>query len=175
METPLSVRLQLFLIGLNSLVAGFTIGVFLMGGAAFAADEAKNLTARLLAAPKLTAETGFSVKLLVSPGHLYDPLWMLPRGDVVWINDDGGEEDEKGSRLLTLDAKGKISVLAGLGKLLPVTGFDVAPASFGSFGGQIFSLAQAKVAAAGATANHIIQRIDPSKDYEASVLKSLAL
>ena len=98
---------------------------------------------------------------------------MLPRGEVVWLNDDGGEENEKGSRLLTLDAKGKISVLADLGKLLPVTGFDVAPASFGSFAGQIFSLAQAKVAAEGATANHIIQRIDPNKGYEASVFCTL--
>jgi hypothetical protein len=98
---------------------------------------------------------------------------MLPRGDVVWFNDDGGEEDEKGSRLLTLDANGKISVLAGLGKLLPVTGFDVAPASFGSFKGQIFSLAQAKVAVEGATANHIIQRIDPNKGYEGNVFCTL--
>lgn len=140
---------------------------------AYAADEMKKLSSRLLSAPKLSAEAGFSAKLLVPPGQLYDPLWMLPQGNVVWFNDDGGEENEKGSRLLALDAKGKISVLAGLGKLLPVTGFDVAPASFGVFRGQVFSLAQAKVAAAGATANHVVQRIDPSKDYEASVFCTL--
>lgn len=172
MRAPLSMRWKLSLTNLKPLVSSLTV-VCLMGSVAFAADEAKTLTARLLATPKLKAETGFSVKVLVPPGHLYDPLWMLPRGDVVWINDDGGEEDGKGSRLLTLNAKGKISVLAGLGKLLPVTGFDVAPASFGSFEGQIFSLAQAKVAAAGATANHIIQRIDPNKNYEASVFCTL--
>ncbi len=138
-----------------------------------AADEMKKLSSRLLSSPKLTAAAGFSVKLFVPPGQLYDPLWMLPQGNVVWINDDGGEENEKGSRLLALDAKGKISVLADLGKLLPVTGFDIAPASFGTFTGQIFSLAQAKVAVAGATANHIIQRIDPSKGYDASVFCTL--
>jgi len=173
MKMPLFVRLPLLRPSLKHLAFSLTIGACLLGGAVFAEDEAENLTARLLAEPKLAAETGFSVKLLVPPGHLYDPLWMIPHGDVVWINDDGGEEGEKGSRLLTLDAEGKISVLAGLGKLLPVTGFDVAPASFGSFEGQIFSLAQAKVSAEGATANHIIQRIDPNKDYEASVFCTL--
>jgi len=173
MKTLLLIRFPLVLNRFKPLAFGLALGACLWGGAALAEEEAKSLTARLLAPPKLTAETGFSVKLLVPPGHLYDPLWMLPRGDVVWINDDGGEEGEKGSRLLSLDAKGKISVLAGLGKLLPVTGFDVAPVGFGSFAGQIFSLAQAKVAAAGATANHIIQRIDPQKDYEASVFCTL--
>ncbi|MGE0680579.1 MAG: hypothetical protein AB7P69_06680 [Candidatus Binatia bacterium] len=167
------IRLKLFLTSLKAQACSLMIGLGVVGGAAFAQEEAKQLTARLLAAPKLTAETGFSVKLLVPPGHLYDPLWMLPRGEVVWLNDDGGEEDEKGSRLLTLDATGKLSILAGLGKLLPVTGFDVAPASFGSFEGQIFSLAQAKVAAEGATANHIIQRIDPNTGYEGSVFCTL--
>jgi hypothetical protein len=166
-------RLKLFLTSFKSQAFGLMVGVCFIGGAAFAQDEAQQLTSRLLASPTLTAAAGFSAKLLVPPGRLYDPLWMLPRGDVVWFNDDGGEEGEKGSRLLTLDAKGKLSVLAGLGKLLPVTGFDVAPASFGSFEGQIFSLAQAKVAVEGATANHIIQRIDPNKGYEGSVFCTL--
>jgi hypothetical protein len=94
---------------------------------------------------------------------------MLARDGAVWINDDGGEEEDKGSRLLALDQQGTISVLADLGKLLSVTAFDVAPADFGNFGGQIFTLAQAKVSVAGATANHVIQRVDPGKNYEASV------
>jgi hypothetical protein len=138
-----------------------------------AEDEVQKLTKRLLAAPQLKAEAGFSVHILIPPGRLYDPLWMLPRNGAVWINDDGGEEEDKGSRLLALDQKGTISVLADLGKLLPVTGFDVAPADFGDFGGQIFTLAQAKVSAEGATANHVIQRVDPSKNYEASVFCTL--
>jgi len=60
-----------------------------------------------------------------------------------------------------------------LGKLLPVTGFDVAPASFGAFAGQIFSLAQGKVAMEGATANHVIQRIEPNNGYATSVFCTL--
>src|SRR5713101_815911 len=152
------------------------LGLFLCGAFApgvLAQDEMQKLAKRLLAPPTIKAESGFAAKLLVSPGRLYDPLWMLPRGASVWLNDDGGEEEGKGSRLLAIDQKGKISVLAGLGKLLPVTGFDVAPASFGSFGGQIFTLSQGKVAMEGAIANHVIQRVDPSHDYAASVFCTL--
>jgi hypothetical protein len=61
---------------------------------------------------------------------------MLARDGAVWIN-DGGEEKNKGSRLLALDQKGTISVPADLEKLLPVTGFDMALVDFGNFGGQI--------------------------------------
>jgi hypothetical protein len=152
------------------------LGFFLYGAFApgvLAQDEMHKLTARLLAPPTIQAETGFTAKLLVPPGRLYDPLWMLPRGAKVWLNDDGGEEEGKGSRLLALDHKGKISVLAGLGKLLPVTGFDVAPAGFGSFGGQIFTLSQGKVAMEGAIANHVIQRVDPAQGYAASIFCTL--
>jgi sugar lactone lactonase YvrE len=91
----------------------------------------------------------------------------------VWLNDDGGEEQGKGSRLLSLDRNGKISVLAGIGKLLPVTGFDVAPATFGSFGGQIFTLAQARTGTEGVNVNHIIQRVDPARGYAATVYCTL--
>jgi hypothetical protein len=131
--------------------------------------EADRLIKKLLAPPTIQTEAGFTAKLLVLPGQLYDPLFMRPQGGVVWLNDDGGEENDKGSRLLSLSTQGKISVLAGLGKLLPVTSFDVAPESFGSFGGQIFTLAQAKVKVDGAFANHIIQRVDPKQQYTASV------
>src|SRR5207247_3566512 len=68
---------------------------------------------------------------------------------------------------------GKISVLAGIGKLLPVTGFDVAPATFGSYGGQIFTLAQARTGLEGVNVNHIIQRVDPARGYAASVFCTL--
>lgn len=152
------------------------LGLFLCGAFApgvLAQDEMQKLAKRLLAPPPIKAEAGFTAKLLVPPGRLYDPLWMLPRGTKVWLNDDGGEEGEKGSRLLAIDQLGKIAVLAGLGKLLPVTGFDVAPASFGSFAGQIFTLAQGKVAAEGATANHVIQRVDPAQRYAASIFCTL--
>jgi len=137
---------------------------------ALAEEELRQLTDRLLALPTLRVESGFTASVLVPPGHLYDPLFMLPRGEVVWLNDDGGEEGEKGSRILAITQGGKISTLAGLGKLLPVTGFDVAPPSFGQFGGQIFTLAQGKVGMEGATANHVIQRVDPKQDYAASIV-----
>jgi len=161
---------------LSCLGVGAALGVIALVSpltSAYAQDEVQKLTRRLLAAPKLKAETGFSIEVLIPPGRLYDPLWMLARDGAVWINDDGGEEEDKGSRLLALDQKGKISVLADLGKLLPVTGFDVAPGDFGNFGGQIFTLAQAKVSVEGATANHVIQRVDPGKNYEASVFCTL--
>jgi len=159
----------------SSLAGGLCLGVVGLSAMppALAQDEMHRLSNRLLAPPTIKAEAGFAAKMLVPPGHLYDPLWMLPRGAVVWLNDDGGEEDEKGSRLLAIDKEGKIAVLAGLGKLLPVTGFDVAPASFGAFGGQIFTLAQGKVAMEGATANHVIQRVDPAQDYAASIFCTL--
>jgi hypothetical protein len=140
---------------------------------ASAQDELRRLTDRLLAPPSITAAAGFTVRVLVPPGHLYDPLWLVPRDGVVWLNDDGGEEGEKGSRLYALDQEGRLSTLIELGKLLPVTGFDVAPASFGPFAGQIFTLAQPQVAVVGATANHIIQRVDPEHGYEASVFCTL--
>ena len=101
--------------------------------------EAQRLMKKLLAPPKIQTEAGFTAKLLVPPGQLYDPLFMRPQGGAVWLNEDGGEEDDKGSRLLSLDTRGKITILAGLGKLLPVTSFDVAPQGFGAFGGQIFT------------------------------------
>ncbi|MSR15466.1 MAG: hypothetical protein EXR86_13085 [Gammaproteobacteria bacterium] len=52
-------------------------------------------------------------------------------------------------------------------------GFDVAPQGFGEFGGQIFTLAQAKVAMEGALANHVVQRVDPANNYAASIFCTL--
>lgn len=138
-----------------------------------AEEELKKLVDRILKPPTIQAESGFTAKVLIPPGHLYDPLWMLPQEGAVWLNDDGGEEKGKGSRLLSLDPQGKISVLAGVGKLLPVTGFDIAPKGFGDFAGQIFTLAQAESGTAGVTKNHVIQRVDPQQDYTASVVCTL--
>ena len=63
---------------------------------------------------------------------------------------------------MAIDAQGGISTVIALGRLLPVTSFDIAPPSFGSYEGQLFSLAQAEVAYPGATMNHIIQHVDPT-------------
>jgi hypothetical protein len=134
--------------------------------------EAQLVIGRLLAVPVIKAEPGFSAKLLVSPGELYDPLFMVPRGNAVWMNDDGKASDDHGSRVLALSLDGKISVLMGSDKLLPVTGFDVVPDSFGRYAGQIFSLAQPTTGMKGALANHVIQRIDLSS-HSTSVICTL--
>ncbi|MGH7837751.1 MAG: hypothetical protein ACREQC_08005, partial [Candidatus Binataceae bacterium] len=122
--------------------------------------EAQIVIDTILAVPPIKAAAGFSARMLEPPGELYDPLFMLTHGDGVWINDDGRATDGHGSRLLAISSAGKITVLMGADKLLPVTGFDVAPADFGSFGGQVFSIAQPISAERGALQNHVIQRID---------------
>jgi hypothetical protein len=122
--------------------------------------EAQSVINELLAPPTIRAEAGFSAMMLVPPGEFYDPLFMVPRGDSVWMNDDGKAIDGHGSRLLSVSCDGKISVLMGADKLLPVTGFDVVPDNFGKYAGQIFSLAQPTTGMRGALANHVVQRID---------------
>jgi hypothetical protein len=127
---------------------------------ALAKDEIQKLTDRLLAVPTIRTEPGFTASVLVKPGHLYDPVWLMAHDGVVWTNDDGGEEGDKGSQIVAISKTGTLSVVVGLGRQLPVTGFGIAPVGFGAFGGQLVSMAQAEVAAPGATKNHIIQRVD---------------
>ena len=122
--------------------------------------EAQAVIDTFLAPPTIKPEAGFTAQLLIPPGELYDPLFMLPHGDAVWMNDDGKATDGHGSRLLAISPDGKISVLMGPAKLLLVTGFDRAPQGFGSYGGQLFSLSQATTAMKGALSNHVVQRID---------------
>ncbi|MGH7961058.1 MAG: SMP-30/gluconolactonase/LRE family protein [Candidatus Binatia bacterium] len=140
---------------------------------ALAEEELQKLIDRLLTRPTIQAEARFTARLLVPPGHVYDPLWFVPRDGVMWVNDDGKEEGAKGSRILSISRDGKITALADIGKLLPVVGFDVAPQSFGAFGGQIFTVAQAKVSLEGLLAHHIIQRVEPQQDYTAHVFCTL--
>lgn len=141
---------------------------------AFAVEEVKGLLDRLMAAPTIEAEAGFSAEMFIPPGEFYDPLWPHPQGDAVWLNDDGGEEGEKGSRIVSISKDGQISELVGLGRLLPTTGYGVAPESFGTTAGHIYAIAQAKVAAPGATANHVIQRVDPQTQDVAEIVCTLA-
>ncbi len=42
-------------------------------------NEAQRLIKKLLAPPKIQTEAGFTAKLLVPPGQLYEPLFMRPR------------------------------------------------------------------------------------------------
>ncbi|HVN91060.1 MAG TPA: hypothetical protein VMT61_14705 [Candidatus Binataceae bacterium] len=124
------------------------------------AREAQAVIDRLVAVPVITPEPGFSAKMLIAPGELYDPLFMVPRGTTILLNDDGKATDGHGSRVLSVTPEGKLSVLMDADQLLPVAGFDLAPQSFGNFGGQLFSLAQPTTGMKGALANHVIQRID---------------
>jgi hypothetical protein len=114
----------------------------------------------LLAAPVIKPERGFKAKMLIPPGELYDPLFMLPYHGTILMNDDGKEIRGHGSRMLEVTPQGELTTLMDADQLLPVIGFDVAPPGFGAFAGQIFALAQPRTAMAGAMANHIIERID---------------
>ncbi len=117
---------------------------------------------------------GFTAKVIVPPGQMYDPLVMHLHGDTVWLNDDGKEEGDKGSRLLSIDTQGKVSVLVDANKMLPISaGFDIAPDDFGKFGGQIFALSQPKIGDKGGLENYVIQRIDPRDNYAVSVFCTL--
>jgi hypothetical protein len=138
-----------------------------------ATEPLQSVVARLTAPSAITAQSGFAAQLIVPPGQRDDPLVMRPVGQVMWLNDAGGQEDDKGSRLLAVDARGGIRVLADIGKLLPAVGYDIAPGGFGAYGGEVFALAQPTVAMEGALANPIVQRIDPARDYVTSVFYTL--
>src|SRR5262249_36246453 len=104
--------------------------------------EAARVAARLLAIPRIKAAPGFTARIVVPPGDLYDPLQMVPHGDEVWVNDDGGEMGKGGGRLVSIDQLGKVSVIAAPDKMLPDVGMDIATENFGSYGGQVFLLTQ---------------------------------
>jgi hypothetical protein len=123
-------------------------------------DELKAMLERVMA-HDIKPAAGFTAKVLVPPGQLYDPLVMHLHGEEVWLNDDGKEEGDKGSRLISIDKQGKVSVLVDADKMAPISaGFDIAPEDFGAFGGQIFALSQPKVGEKGGLENYVIQRID---------------
>lgn len=149
----------------------WVLGAFVFPAAAD--EELKTLLDRLLAPPQIKTTTGFTAKVLVPPGQLYDPLQMLVHESLVWLNDDGKEEKDQGGRLLSVDRSGKVTVLVDADKLLPVVGFDVAPQGFGEFGGQIFTSAPSHVGQAGVMENSIIQRIDPQDHAAASLFCTL--
>ncbi|MGE0681449.1 MAG: hypothetical protein AB7P69_11220 [Candidatus Binatia bacterium] len=127
------------------------------------AEQHDSIAATFLAKPNITVESGYTARVLVPPGTLYDPLFPITgEGDDIWLNDDGGEEGEGGGGLYRIQPNGAVSPLVPVGKIPPPTGIDRAPHSFGSYAGQIFILAQPKKGWAGATSNHIILRADPT-------------
>ena len=121
-----------------------------------------SLTATYLAAPQISVASGYIARVLVPPGILYDPLFPIAgEENDIWLNDDGGEEGEGGGGLYRVQSNGTVLPLVPVGKIPPPTGIDRAPQSFSPYTNQIFILAQAKKGWAGATANHIILRVDP--------------
>lgn len=122
--------------------------------------EANAVIETLLAAPAIKPESGFTAKLLIPPGELYDPLFMVSQGAAVLMNDDGKATDGHGGRILQITTAGKISELMGANKLLPVVGIDIVPQGFGNFAGQLFALAQPTTGMKGALVNHVILRVD---------------
>jgi hypothetical protein len=122
--------------------------------------EAQSVIDTLLAPPMIKAEPGFRAKMLIPPGELYDPLFMVPWGSTILMNDDGKAIGDHGGRILSITPQGEVSVVMDADQLLPIIVFDEAPQSFGHFGGQFFSLAQATSGMKGALANHVIERID---------------
>ena len=141
-------------------------------------DELQRVVARMLDV-SIQAAAGFTTRMLVPPGELYDPLVMHPMGNQVWLNDDGKEArgqdgQAKGSRLLAVAHDGKVSVLVDADKMLPISaGFDVAPAGFGRFAGQVFALSQPQTGAQGGQQNYVLQRIDAKAGFAVSVFCTL--
>ncbi|MGH7965883.1 MAG: hypothetical protein ACRERD_29375 [Candidatus Binatia bacterium] len=131
---------------------------------ALATEELQQLLDRLLAPPTIQTEASFSATMLVPPGSLYDPFDLSAQGQTLWVSDDGKEEGDKGGSIVAVDATGKVSVVVGLGAILPPVALDVAPPSFGAFAGHIFTVAFARPEAeAGFLVPNVIQRIDPTQ------------
>ncbi len=158
---------------LISAVTVWALSPFTPSSAA-AEREIDRVLGRLLAPPAIKTQPEFSARLLVPPGQLYDPLYMTPYGDGVLLADVGGQEGERGGRLMSISATGEVRVLLGADRLLPIFAVDVAPRTFGGFGGQIFALAQAYSGYAGAFENHQILRIDPAAGYAVHPVCTLA-
>jgi|SRR5579885_840695 hypothetical protein len=122
--------------------------------------EAAKVTARLLAAPRIKTAPGFAARIVVGPGQLYDSLQMVPHGSEIWLNDDGGESEKGGGRLLAVGKAGEVRELTAPKDLLPGVGMDQAPDDFGSYGGQLFLLTQPAKGEQGIAANHLIKRFN---------------
>ena len=138
-----------------------------------ATNQLTDLLERLLKID-IQPAAGFSAKVLVPPGELYDPLVMHEKDGDVWLNDDGKVEGDKGSRMVAVDAQGQVKVLVDANKMTPVSaGFDIAPADFGAYGGQIFALSQPRIGSENQVENYLIQRIDPHTDFAVSVFCTL--
>ncbi len=152
----------------SALIVGLTIGL------GVSADTQLNEMLQRLLTIDIKPGAGFTAKVRVPPGELYDPLVMHEHDGVVWLNDDGKVKGDKGSRMLSIDSAGKVTVLVDADKMTPISaGFDIAPSDFGAYEGQIFALSQPKVGSQNQVENYIIQRIDVQHNYAVSVFCTL--
>ena len=136
--------------------------------------ELTRIVDRMLAPPAVQAADRFNARVLMPPGELYDPLFLRshPTG-AVRFNDDGGKKGDKGSRILAVGDEGRLTTVVPLGRLMPNTGFDIAPASFGSYAGYVYGVAQPRVGGLGVGPNHLIQRVDPAGNEDGEIVCTL--
>lgn len=112
---------------------------------------------RLFATPPIRTAPGFTSSVLVPPGKLYDPfdVYVLDRKTFL-AADDGAD-----GHIWKITTDGRVESLAAPARFAPYT-LDVAPKSFGRFGGQIYALAFSEPNAAGGwELPDAIVRIDP--------------
>ena len=147
--------------------------VLAVASSLYAQSELHRELSRLMAPPHIKTEPGFSARVLVPPGQLYDPLFMIPHDGAVWLTDDGGEEGGTGSRIVAVDPRGKVSTIVGITTTVPLIGWGFAPPGFGPSAGQIVALSQAKTGFDGIFVNHVIQRLDPSNHYQPTIICTL--
>lgn len=125
--------------------------------------EQTDSSAELFLEPaQISVVPGYTARVLVQPGTLYDPLFPIAgEKQDIWLNDDGGEEGEGGGGLYRIQPDGTVDTLVPVGNIPPPTGIDRAPRSFSPYTNQIFALTQTKKGWAAAMENHIILRFDP--------------
>lgn len=121
--------------------------------------------------PSIQTEAGFSATVLVPPGELYDPLTMIKHGDVVWVNDDGG--NGTGGRIWAIDKQGRVSDVIPKEELFPTIGFDIAPPGFGSYDGKILTFSTQQYYQPGPQRPHIVQVHDPERRVPKKTLCTL--
>jgi hypothetical protein len=121
----------------------------------------------------IKTEPGFTAKILVPPGQLYDPLFVFMHNGAAWLTDDGGEVDGTGSRIVSVNAKGEVTVIVPYTVTVPMIAGGFAPSSFGKLTGQIIMFSQPKTDFDGAFMNHVIQRLDPARNYSHAIVCTL--
>ena len=135
--------------------------------------EVERSVDRVMMSPALRVEEGFHAQVLVPPGQLYDPIALLPRDGAAWVSDHGADEAQRSGRIHTVDASGRVSVVADTGLQTPPTGFDVAPPGFGPFGGQIFLVSQPRAETFGTRQDHAIVRVAPGDNSSGELFCTL--